>query len=150
MAEAIFSRIPYKFYYDSSWKGSWLGALQSGACNCYDGACALIAFANACGFQGNLVHGTWTDPDGTSYGHVWASINGIKMDTTGWQNRGTWTPSSSAGANPNPPKANQGDVNLTVVIEGDVYGIDDLNSKIEDGASRVLEKHFNKSHTIGV
>lgn len=149
MAEAIFSAIPYRFYYDSSWKGSWLGALQAGACNCYDGALALIAFANTCGFGGSLVHGTWTDPDGTKYPHVWASINGMKMDTTGWQQRGSWSAGgqSSRGV---PTQSNAQAVNVSVVIEGDVYGITDLNSKIEEGIDKGLQKHFNRSYAVGV
>ena len=150
MAQAIFSAIPYKFYYDSSWKGSWLGALQAGACNCWDGAHALIAFANACGFGGDIVHGTWTDPDGTKYPHVWASINGHKMDTTAWQQRGSWSAGGNVSAvHTSRPSNNQPPVTINITM-GDVYGIDDLNSQIEEGIDKGLQKHFNKSYTLGV
>ena len=155
MAGAIFSAIPYKFYYDSSWKGSWLGALQSGACNCYDGALALIAFANACGFSGSMAHGTWTDPDGQTYGHVWAVINGHKMDTTGWQNRGTWTPSASAGS-PNGARHYSGSnggktVNITVDMSNSViYGVEDLDGRIEDATKRAMREEFNDPYTVTI
>ena len=148
MAESIFSAIPYRFYYDSNWKGSWLGALQAGACNCWDGANALIAFAQSCGFNGSIVHGTWTDPDGTTYPHVWANINGKKMDTTAWQQRGSWS-AGSPNAGASKPSTSQAPV-INVEINGDVYGIDDLNSKIEDGIDKGLQKHFNKNMALGV
>lgn len=151
MAEAIFNAIPYRFYFDSSWKGSWLGALQAGACNCYDGALALIAFANACGFSGSMNHGTWTDPDGSTYPHVWATINGMKMDVTGWQQRKSW----SAGGNvssvkTSKPQASNNAPVVNVTINGNVYGVDDLNSQIEEGIDKGLQKHFNKSYALGV
>jgi len=148
MAESIFSAIPYKFYYDSSWKGSWLGALQAGACNCWDGAHAILAFARTCGFDGDIVHGTWTDPDGTSYPHVWANINGKRMDTTGWQQRRSWS-AGSPNIGASHQSNNQPPVNITVNVEN-AYGIDDLNSQIEEGIDRGLEKHFNKSYALGV
>ena len=154
MAESIYSAIPYRFYYNSDWKGSWLGALQAGACNCYDGANSLIAFASACGFGGSRAHGTWVDPDGTTYPHVWAVINGKKMDTTAWQQRGSWSAGSPTVRSGNPSTYNSNNsstsVNVTVTIEGDVYGVDDLDSKIAEGVDKGLSKHFNKSYAIGV
>ena len=153
MAESIFTAIPYRFYYNSEWKGSWLGALQAGACNCWDGAHAILAFARSCGFDGGIQHGTWVDPDGTSYPHVFAVINGKKMDTTGWQQRGSWSAGSPNIRGANSPKPNnnnqQSVVNVSVTIEGDVYGVDDLDSKIADGVDKGLAEHFNKSYTIG-
>ena len=152
MAESIFSAIPYRFYYDSSWKGSWLGALQAGACNCWDGANALIAFANTCGFSGSIAHGSWN-----GIPHVWAVIEGRKMDTTGWQNRGTWTPSASAGSPMVRRPIHDGNMNqdttpvqIEVNINGNVYGVDDLDSHISESIDKGLEKHFNKAYTIGV
>jgi len=153
MARAIFTTIPYKHYYDSSWKGSWLGALQAGACNCSDGADAIIAFASACGYGGGQkVHGTW---DGE--GHFWAVINGKVFDTTAMQQRGSWTSSAVSGYGPSVRRSNvhdatpssKGDVHVSVVIEGDVYGISDLNSKIEEGIDKGLQKHFNDSYAVG-
>ena len=85
MAEALFSAIPYDFYYNSDKHGSWVNALLAGSCNCYDGANALIALARTCGFDGSIAHGTWN-----GIPHVYAVINGKKMDTTGWQQRRDW------------------------------------------------------------
>lgn len=157
MAESIFSAIPYRHYMDSSWKGSWLGALQAGACNCSDGADALIAFAGACGFGGGQkVHGTW---DGE--GHFWAVINGKPMDTTAWQKGYGWTSPKVHGYGPSTitrtatpsndnPSTNSQPVNITVNINEPVYGVDDLDSKISDSVDKGLAKHFNKSYAIGV
>ena len=156
MARAIFSPsmggLPYRFYYDSSWKGSWLGAIQAGACNCWDGANALVAFANTCGFSGGIAHGSWN-----GIPHVWAVIEGRKMDTTGMQNRGTWTPSASAGSPMVRRPIHDGNMNqdttpvhVEVNINGNVYGVDDLDSHISESIDKGLEKHFNKAYTIGV
>jgi len=156
MAESIFSAIPYRHYYDSSWKGSWLGALQAGACNCSDGADALIAFASACGFGGHKVHGTW---DGE--GHFWAVINGKPMDTTAWQKGYGWTSPKVHGygmpvtrtAVPhdnNQTTNNNASPTIIVNINEPVYGVDELDSKIADGVDKGLQKHFNKSYAIGV
>ena len=156
MAESIFSAIPYRFYYNSDWKGSWLGALQAGACNCWDGAHAILAFANSCGFGGSIAHGTWVDPDGTTYPHVYAVINGKKMDTTGWQQRGSWSAGSPNARTGNATRVRTSDnnsqpnINVTVNINEPVYGIDDLDSKISDSIDKGLAKHFNKSYAIGV
>ena len=145
MAESIFSAIPYKFYYDSSWKGSWLGALQSGACNCYDGASALIAFANTCGFSGSMAHGTWN-----GIPHVWAVINGRKMDTTGWQQRRTWTPSASAGS-PRNVSIPQNEVHIHIDMSGSTnYGIDNIEDKIEEGVKKGLREQFNNPVTVRI
>lgn len=145
MAGSIFDAIPYKHYMDSSWKGSWLGALQAGACNCSDGADALIAFANSCGYSGYKQWGTW---DGE--GHFWAVINGTPMDTTAWQNGYGWTSPKVHGYGPSSSPKTSNEYNVNVVIEGDVYGVDDLNSKIEEGIDKGLQKHFNKSYAVGI
>ena len=150
IATAIFSRIPYRLYFDSSWKGSWLGALQAGACNCYDGALALMALAQTFGFSTGMGHGTWTDPSGKKTAHVWAIINGVKMDTTGMQQRGTWRPSASAGGSPTGSSDNK-TVNITVDMTGaTVYGIDDLDSRIQESVSKGLQAEFNDPYTVAI
>lgn len=98
MAESLFSAIPYAFYYDSEKWGTWQNALAHGEANCSDGADALIALAHTCGFSAYKQHGHWNQ-----YGHYFAIVNGQKMDTTGWQQRRTWTPSASAGPTPENP-----------------------------------------------
>ena len=148
IATAIFSQIPYRLYFDSSWKGSWLGALQAGACNCYDGALALMALAQTFGFSASMGHGTWTNPDGKQTAHVWAIINGIKMDTTGMQQRGTWNPSASAGGSPTSSGSDK-TVNITIDMQGaTIYGVEDLDNRIEQGVRRGLREEFNDSYSV--
>lgn len=148
MAESLFSAIPYDFYMDSSKCGNWVDALRSGSVNCYDGASALLALARTCGFSGSMAHGSWNGVP-----HVWAVINGQKMDTTGWQQRRTWTPSASAGAPSG--KMDMGNttnnsISVSVRIEGDVYGVDDLDSKIQSGVKKGMAEAMNTSNIIGV
>ena len=157
MAEAIFSRIPYKYYYDSAWKGSWLGALQAGACNCSDGADALIAFAHACNpnWSTSKVHGHWGKD-----GHFWAVINGKTMDTTAWQGGYGWTsPKVSGYGSPNIRRATHGSgspdggnktVHLTVNINEPVYGVDDLDNKIQESVKQGLREEFNDPFTVPI
>ena len=151
MARALFTPssggLPYKLYFDSSWKGSWLGAFQAGACNCWDGANGLIAFANTCGFGGHIAHGSWN-----GIPHVWAVINGRKMDTTGMQQRGTWTPSASAGGFPSKRYAG-GDTGKTVNVTVDmsnstIYGVEDLDERIEQGVKKGMQEEFNDSFAV--
>ena len=144
MAESIFTAIPYRFYYDSNWKGSWLGALQAGACNCSDG------------FDGYKQHGTWTNSAGQKFGHFWAVINGKKMDTTGWQHGYGWSPSNSAGGIPvrrathSPMSVDGSTVNVTVNINEPVYGVDDLDSKIQESVKEGLRAEFNDPYTVAI
>ena len=147
MAEALFSAIPYDFYYNSDKYGSWQAALQAGSCNCYDGANALIALAATCGFSGSMAHGTWN-----GIPHVYAIINGVKMDTTGWQQRRSWA-GVSAGSPPNYKPTSSGDkvTNVTIDMSGTtIYGMDDFEDKMEEVAQRVLGKEVNTSIFVGV
>ena len=148
MAEALFSAIQYDFYMDSSKCGNWVAALQTGSVNCYDGTNALLALARTCGFSGSMAHGSWNGVP-----HVWAVINGQKMDTTGWQKRRTWTPSASAGSpsgNMDIGNTTNNSITVSVRIEGDVYGVDDLDSKIQSGVKKGMAKVMNTSNIIGV
>lgn len=95
LAEEVFGQTQYEFYYDDDHHGNWLNAFNAASMNCKHGAEALIAMAGAMGLSGHMVHGHWNE-----FGHYWASIEGHKMDVTGWQNRRTWTPSASAGPAP--------------------------------------------------
>ena len=99
MAEDVFSKCHYEFYYDSNKYGSWVRAFLGGGMNCSDSSDALIWMANACGLPASKVHGHWNQ-----FGHYWANVAGHKMDTTGWMQRRTWTPSAShAGPAPDSP-----------------------------------------------
>lgn len=86
LATAIASTIPYDFYYNSDKYGSWQNAIAHGAWNCYDGASAMVALANTCGFSGYVDCGlNWGN-----VGHCAAVINGYTFDTTSMARRGGW------------------------------------------------------------
>ena len=145
MAEALFSAIPYEYYFNSDAHGSWVGALQAGSCNCYDGANALVALAATCGFSGHTQGGTWN-----GIPHVYAVINGKKMDTTGWQQRRDWN-GVAAGS---PPNMKVGGESKTYNVNIDMsnatfYGEDDFREKMETIAHDVLRKEVNTSITVG-
>ena len=79
------------------------------------------------------------------------------MDTTGWQQRHSWSagsPNARIG-NATRVRTNDGNspletVKVEVNINGDVYGIDDLDKHIEEGIDKGLQKHFNKSYAVGI
>lgn len=142
MAESLFSAIPYDFYYNSDKYGSWQNALQAGACNCFDGASALIALAATCGFGGHMASGTWN-----GIPHVFAVINGRKMDTTGWQQRRNWNGVSAGG---DVKGVGQTTINVTVDMSNStVYGVDDLDSRIENGVNEAMQSTINPSKIVG-
>ena len=154
MAESIFTAIPYRHYMDSSWKGSWLGAIQSGACNCSDGAEAIIAFASACGFGGGQkVHGYWGNE-----GHFWAVINGEVFDTTAMQKGYGWRSPSVHGygtkvrttvSSGDAPSNGNKTVNVTIDMSNStIYGVDDLDSRIKTGVEEGLKEQFNDPYTV--
>lgn len=90
MAESVFNNCHYLFYWDSEKYGSWQAAAHAGYMNCSDSTDFLIALAHACGLPATKVHGHWNQ-----FGHFWANVAGHKMDTTGWMQHRTWTPSQS-------------------------------------------------------
>ena len=156
MAESIFAPggIPYKHYMDSAWKGSWLGAIQAGACNCSDGAEAIIAFASACGFGGGQkVHGYWGNE-----GHFWAVINGEVFDTTAMQKGYGWRSPSVHGygtkvrttvSSGDAPSNGNKTVNVTIDMSNStIYGVDDLDSRIKTGVEEGLKEQFNDPYTV--
>lgn len=156
MAGSIFSAIPYRMYYDSSWKGSWLGALQAGACNCSDGADALIAFAHTCGFSGYKQWGLWGNT-----GHFWAVINGVPMDTTAWQGGYGWTSPKVRGyggadvmrANHTPKFDNTGGKIFNITIEmnnSNIYGVDDLDDRIKGATKEAMREEFNDPYGVAL
>lgn len=153
VAQAVFSAIPYKFYYDSEWKGDWVSALLSGAVNCWDGANALIALARLFGFDGYPVHTTTKG----GVGHFYAMIGGKAMDTTHFQNSGSWSPLGGAGIptrtssyNGRGSVGNSTTQNINITITGDVYGEEDFISKIRSGAREVMREEFNDPYTIAL
>lgn len=83
VAEAIFGRIGYDYYWNSDKTGDPITALQTGSVNCWDGAHSLMALANVFGLSASLGRGT---------GHVWAVINGKTFDTTNYSLHRRWSP----------------------------------------------------------
>ena len=152
-AEAIFGSIPYSFYYNSEKWGSWDNAIKHGEANCSDGADALIALAHTMNPSWSTEKVHTTLKGGT--GHFYAVINGKVMDTTAFQNRGSW---GHLGAGISPRKAihngggNENTTNHTVnvTITGDVYGVDDLENRIEEGVKKGLREEFNDPYTVAI
>ena len=113
IAEDVFSQCHYLFYMDSSHYGHWIPAARAGWMNCDDSTEFLLAMARSFGLSGTKVHGYWNN-----IGHYWANIEGHKMDTTGWMNRRTWTPSAShSGPVPRGLKLSEENDNQSVIIE---------------------------------
>ena len=146
----------YDYYYDGRYSPA--EALRRGSFNCYDGTRVILALANAFGLTGGgMGHGTWGKD-----GHVWATIPGIGIiDPTAIQRGyGFKSPkvkgygAGSPTVNRNSSKQDNSNSNTTtnhnevhIHIEGDVYGIDDLNEKIEEGANRVARRLFRNSYS---
>ena len=153
-AESLFSTIPYRFYWDSEWKGDWVSALKAGATNCSDGTDALIALANTYGFSGSKVHTTTR----SGLGHFYAIINGRKMDTTNFQHNRSWTPlgagipTKAYGRSMKGAGQVQGKtVNVTVDMSNStIYGVDDLDSRIQEGVQKGLQEEFNDPYTVAI
>lgn len=152
-AEAIFNEIPYKFYYNSDWKGSWVEALKAGAVNCNDGAEALIALAQTYGFDGHKEHTTLKN----GVGHFYAVINGKTMDTTSFQNRGSWSklgagiPTRTSHSSRSVDVGETQTVNVNISMDNSTfYGVDDLEERIENGVDKGLQKHFNNPYTVPI
>ena len=150
-ASGIFSQVPYKFYYNSDWKGNWLNALLSGAVNCSDGADALISLARVFGFDGYKQHTTL----GNGVGHFYAVINGRAMDTTNFQQHGSWSPLGGAGTIPVRHSRGAGSTVSKTTINIDMtgstfYGEDDFKEQLREASREVLREDFNDPFTIAL
>ncbi len=136
----------YKGYFDSNFGDDPVAALNAGSFNCWDGTNIILAIAKAFGFYGSRGHGTWN-----GIGHVWASIPGLGIiDPTAIQRGyGFTSPKVKGYAGAIPRKyASKGSgekesvktVTAELHIHGNVYGIDDL----EDKVNRIAEKAARK------
>lgn len=145
----------YKKYFNSNYGDDPVSALNAGAFNCWDGTNIVLAIARAFGFDGSRGHGTWN-----GIGHVWANIPGLGIiDPTAIQQNGSFTSSAVKGYSAGSirrgeakRKVGGGDTHnhkneVHIHIEGDVYGIDDLDKRIDDGANRVARRLFRNSYT---
>ena len=152
----VISKTDYDYYFDDRYDP--LSALARGAFNCYDGVRIILALANAFGFGGgSFVHGAW---NGIS--HVWARIPGLgDIDSTAIQRGyGFTSPKVTSAGTPslsrNAPKGNTGadhqsssnNITINVILEGDNYGVDELENRIENGVLRGLREHFNDPYGV--
>ena len=70
------------------------------------------------------------------------------------QQRGTWTPSASAGGLSRSQIKGAGfgenkTVNVTVDMSNStIYGVEDLDNRIEQGVRRGLREEFNDSYSV--
>ena len=131
-----------------------MNALLSGATNCSDGSDALIALARVFGFDGYKQHTTLKN----GVGHFFAIINGHKMDTTNFQNHGSWSPLGGAGIPTRTASHNghmgetQGKtINITVSMDNaTVYGVEDLDSRIQESVQKGLQEEFNDPYSVAI
>lgn len=151
----VIAATSYGSYFNSKFGDDPVAALRAGVFNCWDGANIILALARAFGFYGSMGHGSWN-----GIGHVWASIPGLgNIDATAIQNGYGFTSPKVSGyagtikRGSASSKVPDGNINKTthnevhIHINGDVYGIDDLNSKIEEGANRVARQLFRDSYS---
>ena len=151
----VISATKYGSYFNSHFGDDPVAALRAGVFNCWDGANIILAIARAFGFSGGMGHGSW---DGI--GHVWASIPGLgNIDATAIQNgygftspkvtgyAGTIKRGSASSKVPDGAKTTNNHNEVHIHIHGDVYGVDDLDSRIDDGANRVARQLFRDSYS---
>lgn len=151
----VISATRYGSYFDSHFGDDPVAALRAGVFNCWDGANIILAIARAFGFSGGMGHGTWN-----GIGHVWASIPGLgNIDATAIQNgygftspkvrgyAGSIRRGKSSASVPDGGNTTNNNNEIHIHIEGDVYGVDDLNRKIEEGANKVARRLFRNSYS---
>lgn len=149
IATAIASAIPYDYYYNSEKYGSWQNAIAHGAWNCFDGASAMVALANACGYSGYVNCGLNWGSDG----HCCAIINGYTFDTTALKQRGGWT---AGPCNYSHPAPSAGGINIKIPNRGGINPrrntnpLEGLFDNNKDDASNVEEVKLILEHNVNV
>ena len=149
IATAIASAIPYDYYYNSDKYGSWQNAIAHGAWNCFDGASAMVALANACGYSGYVNCGLNWGSDG----HCCAIINGYTFDTTALKQRGGWT---AGPCNYSHPAPSAGGINIKIPNRGGINPrrntntLESLFDNNKDDASNVEEVKLILEHNVNV
>ncbi len=151
----VISATQYGNYFNSRFGDDPVAALRAGVFNCWDGANIIIALARAFGFGGGYMgHGSWN-----GIGHVWAVIPGLgNLDATAIQNSYGFTSPKvtgyagsikrgSAGKVPDGANQTTNHNEVHIHIEGPVYGIDDLNEQIDEGARRVARQLFRDNYS---
>jgi hypothetical protein len=120
-ASGPFSGIGLKYEsYQGHQKDAWTAAGNLSG-NCVDMSLGLIQAAGT----GSLVSGTWNGG-----AHVWARIGGKDYDPARKALEGTWTPPARGPGGSN--------VGPAVIINGDVYGFDDFQKKVQQANNRIV------------
>ena len=132
----VIGHTEYDFYYDYHYDP--VSALNRGAFNCMDGARLIIALANAFGFGGGSIgHTTWG-----GIGHGYANIPGLGvLDATAIQKKGSFRAPGvhyAGGGSVTHNHNSKGDVNITIVLEGPLYGEDGFRDKMREVAEEVF------------
>ena len=136
----VISRTDYAGYFDSKYGDNPVAALLAGAFNCWDGTNVVLALARAFGFGGSRGHTMW---DGVP--HVFARIPGLGIiDPTAIQQRGSFKAGgvryAGSGNSQNVTNNSRGDTVINIHFNKPVYGIDDLDRKMNGIAEDVVRK----------
>ncbi|PKL68946.1 MAG: hypothetical protein CVV28_02195 [Methanobacteriales archaeon HGW-Methanobacteriales-1] len=151
VASQLIGKTHYDYYYDG--KFSDAEALKRGSFNCFDGAEILIHLAQRLGLSASMGHGNWG-----SDGHVWALIAGKVFDTTAFQHGYGWKSPKVTGYNGAGPRPRMSSGPSQVVEKHEynfdmtgsvIYGIEDLEKKMEKTANRVFSKRNRPNRATG-
>lgn len=107
-----------------------------GGGNCFDMSLGLMQVASMMGKSNEM---RWTSWNGRS--HVYANIGGHDYDPARRALDFTWTPPASGPGNSNFGNRSIHLHEKAIYIEGPIYGVDDLDKKIENGLDKVVRKY---------
>ena len=111
---------------------------NDGAANCFDGAKLILGLGQMFGLRGHMVLGSYN-----GMGHAAAMVGGKLYDMTQFQKHGRFRGTQgvyfgSHDTNSYGPTNNANNINVNVDLSNSViYGIDDLNTQIKQGAEQV-------------
>lgn len=112
---------------------------NDGAANCFDGAKLILGLGQMFGLRGHMVLGSYN-----GMGHAAAMVGGKLYDMTQFQKHGRFRGTNgvyfgSQNTNSYGPTNNANNINVNVDLSNStIYGIDDLNTQIKQGAEQVF------------
>lgn len=112
---------------------------NDGAANCFDGAKLILGLGQMFGLRGHMVLGSYN-----GMGHAAAMVGGKLYDMTQFQKHGRFRGTQgvyfgSQNTNSYGPTNNANNINVNVDLSNaNIYGIDDLNTQIKQGAEQVF------------
>lgn len=112
---------------------------NDGAANCFDGAKLILGLGQMFGLRGHMVLGSYN-----GMGHAAAMVGGKLYDMTQFQKHGRFRGTNgvyfgSQNTNSYGPTNNANNINVNVDLSNStIYGIDDLNNQIKQGAEQVF------------